>query len=499
MKTNIFLSFLLSAVVAVSCTNLDEELYSTVPDGSFGTTPAEVQALVGGAYSSLRGFSDEITTSFPTTEVFFINEVSSDEATIPTRGVNWYDGGRYQEMQRHDWTPQNPLVFSVWRYAYNGIAKVNSIIYQIDKSALTTKEKEPIYAELKAVRSYYYLVLLDLFGNVPIVTDFADLTLPTNSSRTEVFNFVEKELTEAIPHLKSGVVYSKFTKNVAYALLSRLYLNAEVYTGKPRWADALKMAQNVSGYSLNGDYFGNFLVENQNSPEIILSIPFDSKAGTVGNYIGSMSFHYLHRFTIAANGDYPWCANGISAQPGVYSAFKEDDKRRKSLAIGDQISLATGSTIVMDNGEPLTYTENITSLASAKENEGARINKYEQKPGEKYERDHDWVLVRYAEMLMIQAECHVRMGNPSLAKPLVDQVLARTGTKAPDNITLDYLNEELMKEFIFEGQRRTTNIRFGTFFKPWWEKGATAQYRNIFPIPSTVLITNTNLKQNPGY
>ena len=499
MKNKIFVSILLCGAMLSSCTNLDEELFSTVPDGNFGKTPSEVQALVGGAYSSLRGFSDDISTSYPTTEVFFLNEISSDEATIPTRGVNWYDGGRYQEMQRHDWTAQNALVLSVWRYHYNGIAKVNSIIYQIDKSTLSAQEKAPIYAELKAIRAYYYLQLLDQFGNVPIVTNFEDLSLPTNSSRAEVFNFVEKELKDALPNLRDGLLYSKFTKNVAYALLARLYLNAEVYTGKPRWQECLQMAQSVKGFTLNPDYFGNFLIQNQTSPEIILSIPYDSQAGTVGNYLSSMSFHYLHRFAVAANGDYPWCANGVSAQPGVYSSFAEADKRRNSMKVGDEISKATGTVIIMDNGEQLTYTEKITSLTNAKENEGARLNKYEQKPGEKYERDHDWVVIRYAEMLMIQAECYVRMGSPAQAKPLLDQLLARTGTTAPDTITLDYLNEQWMKEFIFEGQRRTANIRFGTFFQPWWEKGSTASYRSIFPIPASVLVTNTKLKQNPGY
>ena len=499
MKTKIIFSAILSAMLVSSCTDLNEDLYSSIPDESFGKTPAEIQALIGGAYSSMRGFEDGITISYPTNQVFFINEVSSDEAVIPTRGTDWYDGGMYQDMKKHTWKADNYLVLAVWRYFYSGIAKVNSIIYQVNKSGLTEAEKKPIFAELNAIRAYYYLELLDLYGNVPIVTNFEDLKLPSNSSRQEVFNFVEKELTEALPYLRGGVVYSKFTKNVAYSLLARLYLNAEVYTGKARWADCLKMTQNIQGYTLNPDYFGNFITQNETSPEIVLSIPYDSQAGTLGNYLSSMSMHYMHRFTMSPTGDYPWSANGISAQPGVYSSFDEKDTRRNAMVIGDQINKATGNVIIMDSGEPLSYTEAISNFTNAKQNEGARLRKYEMKPGEKWERDHDWVLIRYSEILMMQAECYVRMGNPASAKPIMDQVLARTGTKAPDNITLDYLNQEWMKEFIFEGQRRTATIRFGTFFKPWWEKGATQDYRKIFPIPSTVLVSNTNLKQNPGY
>src|SRR6218665_3759852 len=116
-------AILLTTLFTFSCTNLDEELYDRVKDDEFGTTPAEIQALVGGAYSSLRGFGDAISNSYPTCEyVFFLNEVSSDEATIPTRGTNWYDGGQYQDAQRHEWKSDNRMLLSAWRYCYAGIA-----------------------------------------------------------------------------------------------------------------------------------------------------------------------------------------------------------------------------------------------------------------------------------------------------------------------------------------------------------------------------------------
>ncbi|HMI08495.1 MAG TPA: RagB/SusD family nutrient uptake outer membrane protein, partial [Flavobacterium sp.] len=259
MKVKITAALVIGMLFTFSCTNLDEDLYDKVADDNFGTTPNEIQALVGGAYSSLRGFSDAISNSFPTCEyVFFLNEVASDEATIPTRGTDWYDGGRYQEVQRHQWTPDNGMILSAWRYCYAGIAKVNSIIYQVDKSGLTDAAKAPIYAELKSIRAYYYYQLLDMFGNVPIVTNFEDQGLPTNSTRQQVYDFVETELLNALPYLSSNVVYSKVTKNVAYSLLARLYLNSEAFVGVPRWQDCIDMCQNVSGHSLSPDFFANF-------------------------------------------------------------------------------------------------------------------------------------------------------------------------------------------------------------------------------------------------
>lgn len=500
MKIKIIAAVFISSLFAFSCTDLDEELYDKVEDGNFGNTPNEIEALVGGAYSSLRGFADGISNSYPTCEyVFFLNEVASDEATIPTRGTDWYDGGRYQDVQRHTWNADNGMILSSWRYCYAGIAKVNAIIYQIDKSNLTDEAKAPIYAELKSIRAYYYYILLDMFGNVPIVTNFEDQSLPSSSTRREVYDFVESELLDALPHLRSGVVYSKLTQNVAYALLARLYLNSEAYVGVARWQDCINMCQNISGHALNPDYFANFATTNQNSNEIIFSIPYDSKAGTVGNYGSSMSCHYLHRFTLSATGDYPWSGNGISGQPGLYSTFLDTDKRKKAMIQGNQINLATGSVIIMDSGEPLNYTENIVDFTNAKQNEGVRLGKYEMKAGEQWERDHDWVLIRYSEILMMQAECYVRLGSPGLAAPFLQQVTSRAGTEMPATIDLDFIDKELLREFVFEGRRRTDNIRFGTFFQPWWEKGATPNYRKVFPIPTTVLATNPNLTPTPGY
>ena len=500
MKIKIKAALLLSLLFTFSCTDLSEDLYDRVEDDDFGTTPNEIEALVGGAYSSLRGFSDGISNSFPTCEyVFFLNEVASDEATIPTRGTDWYDGGRYQQVQTHTWDASNGMILSAWRYCYSGIAKINAIIYQIDKSGLSAEAKVPIYAELKSIRAYYYYLLLDMFGNVPIVTNFEEQSLPSNSSRQEVYDFVESEWLDALPHLRPNVVYSKFTKNVVYGLLARLYLNSEAFVGTARWQDCINMCQNISGYSLTTDFFANFATTNQTSSEIILSIPYDSNAGTVGNYLSSMSCHYLHRFTVSATGDYPWSANGICGQPGLYSSFQDTDKRKKCMIEGDQINLATGSVIIMDSGQPLTYTEDIVNFTDAKQNEGVRLGKYEIKAGEKWERDHDWVLMRYSEILMMQAECYVRLGSPDLAAPFVQQITSRAGTEMPATIDLNFIDKELLREFTFEGRRRTDNIRFGTFFQPWWQKGATPVSRAIYPIPTTVLATNSNLVQNPGY
>jgi len=163
--------------------------------------------------------------------------------------------------------------------------------------------------------------------------------------------------------------------------------------------------------------------------------------------------------------------------------------------------VSTGQPVKDRTGADLNYTEEIVDYKDAKEYEGCRLSKYETKEGEQGERDHDWVLMRYAEIMMMQAECYVRLGDPGSAYSLVSDIRRRSGLETtPDPITLEVLDQEWLHEFLFEGIRRSVNIRFGTYFEPWWAKPNTTPIEKaIYPIPATELVKNPNLNQNPGY
>ncbi len=487
--------------LTLSCTDLDEKLYDKVDSAEYGKTPDEINTIIGSAYASLRGFNDGITISYPTCEyVFFLNEVSSEEACIPTKiGGGWYDGGVYLEAQYHTWTPANRMILASWRYCFVGISKVNSVIFQVENSNLTEEQKIPINAELRGIRAYYYYTLLDMFGNVPIVTNYDVSELPTNSTRKQVFEFVESELNDIIGDLPSGKDWGKFNQNVANTLLARLYLNAEVFTGTPRWQDCINTCDKVTDYVLEPNYFTNFLIQNEVSRETIFAIPYDSKSGTKGNYLQSMCVQDYQKFAISPTGNYPGSPNGLLSQPGLYSSFDNNDLRKKSLLEGKQYNISTGEVILLDDGSELDYTEAISNINGVKAQEGVRMYKYETKDGEGWERDHDWVVMRYSEILLMKAESYVRLGNSGMAFPLVQQVRSRAGLPTTGTVDLDFINDELKFEFVYEGHRRTDNIRFGDFFQPWWNKGATPTYRGIFPIPQSELEKNTNLVQNSGY
>jgi len=510
MKARYIISALCASAFALSaCTNLDEHLYDklTIDDFKGDKSSILAESFVNSAYATLRGYgsgTDEGNgiNCYPTCEyVFFTAECASDEACIPTRGSDWYDGGRYQELQFHTWTSDNDGVTSIWRYNFVGISKINAVLSQVDQTEIPAAAKKSAEAELRGLRAYYYYNLLDNFGNVPIMKDFNTSELPKNASRQEVFNFVESELKEVLPSLPSGIIYGRFTQNVANTLLARLYLNAEVYTGQARWQDCLNACEKVQGYTLEGTYKANFYIENEKSKEIIFAIQYDHAQGTIGNYLASMSYHYNQKYAFSPDGNWQWSGNGICGQPGLYSSFEEGDVRRNCLMIGQQKSAKDGSNVLMENGEPLNYTEDIENFTNAKQNEGVRLDKYEWSVNDQWERDNDWVLMRYAEILMMQAECYFRLGDTQTALSYINRVRARANVEGLTSLSLDAIDNEWKHEFVFEGLRRNVNIRFGTFFKSWWnkEEDPTDHHTGLFPIPRVEMEKNPNLVQNPGY
>lgn len=491
------------ALGATACTNLEEEFFSVVPSAEYGITSSEIQTIAGSAYASLRGFKDDVSNCYPASEyVYFLIETVSDEFCVPQRGSDWYDNGRYQDAQTHNLKPDNAMVLSAWKYCYAGISKCNFVISAVERSGLTEDEKEFVKAEIRGVRAYYYYLLLDWFGNVPLSTSYTETEIPANSTRAQVYAFVESELLAITDLLQPQAEYGRFTRSVANTLLARLYINSEVYIQTARWQDCIDACNRVSGYKLTDRVLDNFIQENQFSGEIIFAIPYDHKEDTEGNYFLSLTYHYNHWQAISASaGGWSWSVNGPCAQPGVYSSFEPGDERIASMCEGIQYNVVTKEPILDRTGAVLNYTENIGDFYDAKEYEGVRISKYQTKEGDVFERDNDWVLMRYAEVLMMKAECLVRLGRAAEAYPIVAQIRTRSGlTSTPNPITLEVLDNEWLHEFLFEGIRRSVNIRFGTYFEPWWEKPSnTPAEKAIFPIPATELVKNNKLVQNPGY
>lgn len=486
---------------AQACTDLDAEIFDQAEASRFPTTEQELLSTVGATYGRLRGYYDPVT---------ILNEATTDELVVPTRGPDWYDNASWQQMAKHEWTPVSPgQINGSWEWAFGVIANANTNMTALNESPLQVEGKEAILAEVRMLRAFAYYFLLDMFGNVPILTEDTPAGNINQSTRSEVFNFVESEIKAAIPDLrdeKGAPMYGRFSQAAAYTLLAKLYLNAEVYTGTPRWQDALEATNAVinsdAEYGLNPDFLENFSVSNQNVyVENIFTIPFDKiLAGGMNWQMRTLHYSQGAKYGLSSN---PW--NGFATRAEFYNKFSDNDQRKAMWLVGPQLNnngeVITFVDAVDGQAKPLVFTPEITSLERAFGNEGVRNVKYEvQQNNPRVNQDNDFVVFRYADVLLMKAEALLRLGNTSEAVELVNQVRARAGVAPFTSLTLDMLLDERGRELAWEGWRRNDLIRFGRFTNDTWRfKNNTQDFRRLFPIPNQQLSNNPNLKQNPGY
>ncbi|MEP7268732.1 MAG: RagB/SusD family nutrient uptake outer membrane protein [Saprospiraceae bacterium] len=486
-----------------SCTNLDEELYSTVSFDNFFKSDEEFISALGAAYSSLIGVMGSHNATWS------IQEVSSDELMIPQRGGDWYDGGQWLRMFRHEYTPNEESFNNSWGQLFGGVSACNRLIEQF--SAIQSDKAKAFVSELRGVRALFYYWLLDLFGNVPIVTSFSSAdAAPANKSRAEVYAFIEKELTESIPNITdevSGATYARMTKYAANALLAKLYINAQRYTGTAQWDKAITASDaiiNSGKFSLEDNFFANFKTDNAGSKETIFAIPYD-KVFAGGFNLPMMTLHYESQKTFNLT-DQPW--NGYCSLQEFYESFDNADVRKKELLAGPQFAasgarLMDGGAEANDpDGKPLTFTPEINEhFPNAIRQAGTRIGKFEYASGATPNLSNDFPIFRLADIMLVKAEALWRKNaGDATALAIVNQVRARALATPFAALTADNLLAERGREMFAEGWRRQDLIRFDKYtaarrFKP----ADTKTCFDIFPIPLPQLNSNKNLKQNPCY
>ncbi|MFK7934103.1 MAG: RagB/SusD family nutrient uptake outer membrane protein, partial [Saprospiraceae bacterium] len=377
---------LLLATFNQSCTDLEEELFSQVAVDDFFKTDEEFISALGSAYTSLYFYMNH-------GNYMSIQEISSDEMMIPQRGADWFDGGIWLRTHRHEFASNDDQYNGAWNVLYGGVSTCNRLIFQFEQ--LGTPEADGFIAELKVLRGLYYWWLLDSFGNIPLVDKFdvPEGFIPEQSNRQTVFDFIEKELNDNVSKLSQavdGTTYARMNYYVGKALQAKLYLNAEVYTGTARWADAVAAADEVlnSGqYSLEANYFANFNTNNAASKENIFVVPYDQVfAG--GFNLAQMTLHYGSQATFNLQ-DQPW--NGYCSFQGVYNSYEDTDARkgvsgntsiRGNFHVGPQ--LASDGSVIEDasaldpDGTPLNFTPEINEhFPNTYRQAGARVGKYE--------------------------------------------------------------------------------------------------------------------------
>lgn len=502
---------LILGCVSFSCTKLDQKVYSVVPDANFWKTPDQIAAGIAPAYQAL--------TNIPDGNVMQLNEVSSDEMIVPTRGNDWYDNGNWQALWQHTWKPDLGPIDGTWSDIYNGVGKANFTLSVVNSLENKPDNIDAINAELKVLRAYYYYLAMDMFGNVPLVTDFnTDPSTVTNSTRKDVFNFIESELKTNVPLLtdaNDASTYGRMNKWAGFMLMAKLYLNAQVYTGTQRWADAIAACDSVinSGkYSLQASYFDNFAVNNQGSSENIFVVPYD-KVNIGGNNWEMQTLHYQLNLKYNLTGS-PW--NGFCATADYYFGnFSAGDRRTSMWLIGQQYDISGNPIVDAQTGQPLVISPWVNQLSNPADSfrrAGVRNVKYFPEAGTAGNQSNDMVIFRLADAYLMKAEAEVRAANVTDGLDLVNMVRERAyGDASHDwtmpDLTLDNILSERARELAWEGWRRQDLIRYEVasgkkYFSAARNPGKVADadsHTQIFPIPSPEISSNPNLSQNPGY
>src|SRR5438445_2118573 len=505
------------------CTDLTETPISSITPSNFFHAEGEVLAALAGVYAGLRNTAGE-------GEYWGVSEVSTDEIVVPTRGSDWFDNGTWLETHRQTWSANSPATLSflnnAWNTSYAGIARANVLLDALQR--VTVPNQARVEGEARFLRGFYYYLLMDLFGGVPIATTL-ELKARARASRDSTFKFIESELLAvrgALPLSWDAANRGRVTRGAADALLANMYINARVYKNEGAGAgisattynsclgvtvsgnkdacqaaiDAADSVINSGTYALADTFVQNFNSDNAGSTENIFVIKFVDADGLGFNMV-MRTLHY-NQFSPS-----PW--NGFAALAQTYNAFDSLDRRRKMFLVGLQVNVETGKPTTDRKGNPLVFTTTIANVTSAAEGEGARIYKWPADPKHVQQNNgNDFAWFRLAEMYLIKAEAELAGGTGS-STPLALLRLVRARAFPGGDTLSAVTNGVILRERLFElnseGKRRQDLIRHGAFTACWQYKDVTTgtcprpATLVLMPIPQTQIDANALITQNPGY
>lgn len=489
MKKYIY-SLIAFAVLSTACTELDVELHDRIPADKFPENATQASLMMIPVFKPMQDFLDWGGW-------WFCQDITTDEVVIPTRDTDWDDGGKWRVLHQHTWDANTEAVVNMWPKFYNGIVEANKLLEFLGPGA-GTAEADAAIAKVKTMRAYYYYLLIDNYGDVPYVTSFSDAEAqPGKSKREDIWQNIVAELEESILDIPASTSKTSVTKGMAFSLLAKLYLNAEVYTGTAQWAKAEAACDSVIAlgqFSLESDPLGPFITQNELSSENIFTIPFDEDSYTNFN-LHMRTLHYNSNLTFDMPVG-PW--NGLCVLEDHYKSYEPGDLRLDGFLTGQQYTASGGDITDPTADSPLIFDVNIPALsmdASYTPEEirmsGYRIVKFEIKIGARDNLSNDFPIFRYADILLMKAECMIRQGQNG--DSYVNEIRSRAGVSTWTDVTLEQLLAERGREMFYEGHRRQDLIRFGEFLSPWWEKAASTPDRLLFPIPQPEIDANPKL------
>jgi len=546
------ISLVLLIIGIGGCTKLKENYTSTVPGDQ-----AAAALGINGVALLLNGTYGDIPQPFMNDQgaVFSLEENSSDESLVVTRGGDWDDNGVWRVVHNHSWDADHSQVLSV----YNQLNKVNFDATNV----LNFKPSKQQAAQATFLRAYALYHLLDLYGQFPVRNPGENLlNAPKVYSGDSAVQFIISDLTAALADIGTGNSNQVANADAVKTLLMKTYLNRGAFNNRaaPTFNDA-DMQQVISlgksiisggSYSYMANYWDNFTFLNKASTETIWMYPSPGSGIGVNNpgvqSIYERGYHY-NEYTPKAPGA-GW--NGFTTMSDFYNSFSlnnsfdyslkdtSQDTRigrrltsdpyltaNSGIRPGFMVGLQTdqsGTPLKDRKGNPLSFTPDIAASmveqGSNLEVTGIRVTKYSpdlSDPSGKYFNSNignSLILMRYADVVLMVAEGYLREATPDNASALalVNDLRAHRGAvammaplslvdpAAPTSTTAPKcLLAERGRELFWENMRRTDLIRFGLFLQPWQYKPTDDPKYLLFPVPNQALAVNPNLVQNPGY
>lgn len=551
MKRYRFLFLLLAALSMTSC--LDEHPKDQLDeDAIYGSASDIYINAVASLYNYIGGANESEGIQGTCRGIYDYNTLTTDEAMIPIRGGDWYDGGLWNAMYQHRWTADDQSLYDTWKYIYKVIVLANKSLDIISsKSGLLSAAQQKEYrAEVRAIRAMFYYYAMDMFGRVPLVLSTDEQRYSSlfqgQTDRSSVFHFIFQELQQVLPSLpdqhsnKEGNYYGRITQPVVNFLLAKLALNAEIYmyddwtrgyANRPKgsdihfsvpasdasshggdkelnaWETCIYYCDKLAeeGYVLESDDAFNFSTHNETSKENIFTIPMDKNIYINQFHYLFRSYHYTHGGALGWGSENGTCATISTMKANHYGEADEDARCKMNFVAG--VVKVDGHELLMDNGKPLEYqpfevAQNLTNSKFIK-TAGARMAKYEVDRTSYMDgklQSNDIVLFRYADALLMKAEAKVRNGENGDEE--LNRIRARVGMPYR-KATLDNILEERLLELVWEGWRRQDLIRFGKFTGAYDLRtplqGESSGYTTVFPIPQKCIDLNSELVQNKGY
>lgn len=466
---------------------------------------------------------DEGASQF-TRVLFNLNELTTDHCV-----VGWGDPG-LPDLHAMSWSASNDFTEAMYYRLAQQVSFCNSFISNAQK-LLPDPEVEAFIAEARFLRAYAYYNLIDLYANVPLSTSVTT-DLPTQSPRSELFNFVESELLEVQDLLKESGSneYGRVDQVAAWGLLSRLYLNAETWIGTAKYSESVNFSNQVinSTYSINtSDGNGNGSAYDE------LFLADNDRNGAQNEFIFVVNFDGLQSQTYGGTTFLVHGAIGGSMDPAAFGVNGGWGGNRATSALVSKFDESITETD--DDGYPIAWADHramfhtkgqnyeINAIANAFE-DGYGVTKFKNvdidgNQGKDTRGDFvdtDLPLIRLAEIYLNYAEAVLRGGTGgdiATAVNYINELRERAygnsqGNISSSDLTLDYVLDERSRELYWEGMRRTDLIRYdlftsGEYLWPW--KGnakngiAVDANRKLFPLPNNIIVINPNLTQNPGY